>query len=180
MLTLKKKEFKKLLTYNDLDNLPEGLYEIIDGRIVEMSPTGIIHGLIENKIGKILDEKLAQKGYVLTGEVGILISKSPLRIRGADIIFISKDRLKTVNREILSVPPELVVEILSPSDVYLAIDAKVKDYMDIGVGRIIIINPEDRIISIVDENRRLRFYTFGEEVEFLEGIKIKIAELVTV
>jgi len=177
MLTLKERKTKDIFTYEDLNNLPEGLYEIIDGRIIEMTPTGVIHGLIENKLGKILDERLSEKGYVMTGEVGILITKEPLRVRGADIVYISKDRLKTIDKGILKISPDLIVEILSPSDIYLAIDAKIKDYIDIGVKRIVIINPEEKILSTINEDRSLRFYTFDDEVEFFDEIKIKLAEV---
>ncbi len=31
---------KRKLTYKDINRLPEGSYEIIDGEIVEMAPTG--------------------------------------------------------------------------------------------------------------------------------------------
>ncbi|MCF6149100.1 MAG: Uma2 family endonuclease [Candidatus Kuenenia sp.] len=168
---------KDIFFYDDLDKLPAGLYEIIDGRIIEMTPSGIIHGFSENKVGKILDENLSQKGYVLTGEVGILISKEPLKIRGADIAFVTKDRLKTIDKGILKISPDLIVEILSPSDVYLAVDAKIKDYIDIGVNRIVIINPEEKIISTISEDRSLRFYTFDDEVEFYKDVKIKLAEV---
>jgi len=35
---------KERLTYEEIDKLPEGSYEIIDGEIVEMAPTGFEHG----------------------------------------------------------------------------------------------------------------------------------------
>jgi len=83
---------KERLTYEEIDKLPEGSYEIIDGEIVEMAPTGFEHGGIELDIGSFLKKKLKNKGYVAVGEVGILISKNPLRIRGADVVYISKEK----------------------------------------------------------------------------------------
>ncbi len=113
---------ERILTYNDIDSLPEGLYEIIDGRIVEVSPTGILHGLLEGEIYRLLYDKLSDKGYILVGEVGVLITKDPLRIRGADIVYISKEKLKSIEKGILKIPPDLIVEIVSPSDSFTAIE----------------------------------------------------------
>ncbi|GEM_PF-5332869 len=75
---------KKKLTYHDLQNgLPEGHYEIIDGEVKEVVPTGFLHGKWEGEIYSKLKEVLKNKGFIGEGKVGILISKEPLRIRGA-------------------------------------------------------------------------------------------------
>ncbi len=45
--------------------------------------------------------------------------------------------------------------------------------LDIGVDRIVIIKPEGKIISVINEDRSLKFYTFQDEVEFFNNVKIK-------
>src|SRR5262245_20601726 len=71
-----------------------GPCELIDGRIVPISPTAGRHGIIESRLGSALSFLVEQQnlGWVLTGEVGIYIRRNPDRVRGADIVFLSRER----------------------------------------------------------------------------------------
>ncbi len=171
---------KKIYTYDDLDRLPsEGWYEVIDGEVVELAPTGFEHGDYEFGIGLYLKNKLKGKGYVVGGEVGIIIKREPLRIRAADIIYISKERLKTKPKGMLEVPPELVVEIVSEGNTYGEIEGKVKDYLEFGVDRVLVIDPQTQLATLyLRENKTARIYSFEEEFEVLEGVSIKIKDLI--
>ncbi len=55
---------------------------------------------------------------MLVGEVGIFTRRNPDTVRGADVAFISNDRYERLDskRGFLKVPPDLVVEVLSPDD----------------------------------------------------------------
>ncbi|HMV81205.1 MAG TPA: Uma2 family endonuclease, partial [Leptospiraceae bacterium] len=113
-MTLLAEKKPDVFQYEDILSLPEGHYEIVDGAKLNMSPTGFMYGLIEISLSEFLKKHLSAKGFVATGEVGILISKSPLRIRGADIVYITKESYPKPPAGILETPPELVAEILSP------------------------------------------------------------------
>ena len=69
----------------DMGNI--GPCELIDGRIVPMSPTGGEHGGLETNLSIELGMFVRQHklGYVVGGEVGIYIQRNPDRIRGADL-----------------------------------------------------------------------------------------------
>ena len=74
------KPLPALLTGQDLFEMGEIPWvELVKGEIVQMSPTGYKHGLVEFKIGKALDAFVSQHklGYVMTGEVGIYTSRNP-------------------------------------------------------------------------------------------------------
>lgn len=72
-----------------------GRCELIDGRIVPMSPAGAEHGILELNLALALKLFVQERqlGQVMTGEVGIYIRRNPDRVRGADIVFISKEKL---------------------------------------------------------------------------------------
>ena len=55
--------------------------ELIDGRIVPMTPTGGRHGRIELNFSRALDEFVRSRhlGKVLTGEVGIFTQRNTWR-----------------------------------------------------------------------------------------------------
>ncbi len=166
---------EKILTYGDLENIPEG-FEVIRGRLKELAPAGGEHGFFEAEVAFEL-KKAELKGFVLVGEVGLVISKNPLTVRAADIVFISKEKCPSVPRGMLEVPPDLVVEIISPSNTFEEIEDKVADYMDFGVGRIVLIDPHLRKVTLIDENRKISIRSFEEEVEFLPGFKLKLSEI---
>ena len=93
--------------------------ELIKGKIKTMSPTGFLHGRIEVKIARILGNFMdkSQLGEVFGGEVGIYIKRNPDTIRGADVLYISHQRLQQVkSKSYLDAAPELVVQVLSPRD----------------------------------------------------------------
>jgi len=169
----------KKLTYKDIKNLPEGNYEIIDGEIVEIAPVGFEIGYYKRNIAYFLEKYLKNKGYVAVGEVGVLISKNPLRIRGADIVYISKERIKEKPKGILEIAPDLIIEIISPNNTVSEIEEKVEDYLKIGVQKVMLINPQTQKVFIYENGKReIKMFNFDEEIDFVEGLKGKIIDIV--
>jgi len=170
---------KKVYSYEDIDKLPEGFYEIIDGEVINLAPTGFEHGSLELSIGMFLNKHLKDKGYIAVGEVGILIHKNPLRIRGADIVYISKDKAPEKPTGILELPPNLIIEILSPNNTISEIEEKIEDYFKIGTERLIIINPAHKKIYIYQNGKNIvEIYNFDDEIEFINGLKGKLMEII--
>ena len=88
-------------------------------------------------------------GSVLSGEVGIFTKRNPDTVRGAEVAFISKKRLPyEAPTGFLEVPPELVVEIISPSNPRKEIDEKIKEYLNIGVKWVWLIDPKNRSCTV--------------------------------
>lgn len=173
-------KLKDKLTYEDIKRLPQGNYEVIDGEVVELAPTGFEHGEYEGELYLLLKKFLKNKGYVAVGEVGILISKDPLRIRSADVVYISKERSPERPKGILEVPPELVIEIVSPSNTYSEMEEKVLDYLSAGVDRVLVIDPQVRKATLFEKGKReAKIYDFDEEFELLEGVRIKLSEVLS-
>ena len=80
-----------ILTYKDLHSLQDGNYEIIDGEKIDMTPTGFRHGKFESLFSDLLNKHLNKKGYIGVGEIGIVITKVPFRLRSADVVYISRE-----------------------------------------------------------------------------------------
>ena len=171
-------KLKEKLTFEDLKELPEGNYEVIDGEVKELAPTGFEHGEWEGELYTLLKQKLKEKGYVAVGEVGVLISRNPLRIRSADVVYISKERSPERPRGILTTPPELVIEIVSPSNTYTEMEEKVFDYLKAGVEKVLLIDPQLRKATLF-EGRKAGLYDFEEEIELLPDLKIRLSEVLS-
>ncbi len=179
MPAVAEKEKKEVFTYEDINNLPEGHYEVIDGRIKNLAPTGFEHGNLEGLLFNFLYPKLKDKGYVAVGEVGILIQKDPLRIRAADVVYISKEKVKEKPKGILETAPDLIIEVLSPSNTVSEIEEKIEDYFKIGVEKVIIISPEHKKVYIHKKDKNIiESYSFKDNIEFVKGVKGKLEDII--
>ena len=166
---------EKEITYESLRDIPEG-YEVVKGRLREFAPTGGEHGFIEAEVAFKVRENT--EGYVLVGEVGLVVSKNPLTVRCADIVFLSRKRFPKLPKGMIESPPDLVVEIVYPSNTFEEVEEKVSDYMAFGVGRIVLIDPGSRKVTVIDEDRKISIRGFDEEVEIYPRVKIKLSEII--
>lgn len=157
-----------------------GAAELIDGRIVEMAPTGEEHGAIEFELGRRLANFVRERdlGRVLGGEAGIFIRRDPDRVRAADIAFISKARAsERPSRAYLEQAPELVVEILSPSDSWEGVRRKLEDYFSIAVERVWVVEPENRAVLVYRSPTEFNLLRAGDLLRgegALEGFELPV------
>src|SRR5205814_1979223 len=94
------------------------LHELVKGRLIEMSPPNLRHGLIQTLVARFVGTYAAEHKLGLTfTEVGCILSRDPDTVRAPDVAFIAKGRLKNVDFDkYLPVAPDLVIEIVSPGD----------------------------------------------------------------
>ena len=120
---------------------------------------------------------------MLGGEVGIYIRRDPDTVRGADIVFISKERLaRCQSSSYLDVAPELVVEVRSPEDRWSEIREKVEEYFSIGVDRLWVLDPKSRCIFVYRSPAEVQRFEAGQTLtdeELLPGFRLSLAKLFT-
>ena len=141
----------KLITGEELLDMGDvGPCELIDGRIVPMAPTGGEHGLVEFNLGGELRSFVRQHqlGWVMGGEVGIYTRRNPDSVRGADVVFISKERMPDRPKGFLEIALDLVVEVISPNDRWQDIQQKIEEYFAIGVRWVWVVEPDNRAVRI--------------------------------
>src|SRR5258708_1924002 len=113
-------EEEQLVTGEELFAMGDiGRCELVEGRIVNISPTGGEHGDLENNVAHYLTifVKPQKMGRVRSGEVGIYTHRNPDTVRAADVLYISNERLANLkSRSFMDVAPELIVEAMSPDD----------------------------------------------------------------
>lgn len=157
--------------------------ELIDGRVVPMSPTGYEHGEIENAIGAELRSfvRSHKLGKVLTGEVGIYTQRDPDRVRGADVLFISNQRYAQKRSDsYLDVAPDLIVEVLSPNDSWSEVMQKLREYFAIGVRLIWVADPAARRVYAYRSLTDMREFTVADTLpgdDVLSGFSVQVAEV---
>ena len=174
----------KLVTAEELLAMGDvGPCELIDGRIVRMNPTGRSHAFVESNLSSALTLFVRQRklGQVLVGEVGVFTRLDPDRVRAADIAFVSNERLsRTSSKGYLKVAPELVVEVISPTDRWQDVRQKLEEYFAIGVHRVWIVEPDNRDVLVYSASTEMRKFGEGDMLVgegVLDGFTLPVAEL---
>lgn len=175
----------QIITGEELSRMPElGPCELVEGRIVPKPPTRYAHGELEIDLGSALRAyaRETRRGRVMGGEVGIYIRRDPDTVRGADLFFISNERYyaRRGPTAYLDVPPELVVEILSPTDRWSDVRDKLGDYFAAGVDVVLVIDPRRKEVFAYRSMTEIRRFGEGDTLtaeEILPGFALSISDL---
>lgn len=173
-----------LLTGEDLFKMGEIEWvELVRGEIVHMSPTGYVHGRVENNIAFAL-ETFARRhklGQIMTGEVGIYTARQPDTTRAADIAYISNERMRQVkSSSYLDVAPELIVEVTSPDDRWSDVMEKLGEYFAIGVQAVWVADPQTHSVYVYRSLTDVQRFSLDDDLpggEVLPGFSIPVKEL---
>ncbi len=176
---------KTLLTADDLLQMSDlGRVELVRGELIKKTPSGGEHGKSTMKVGSRLLNFIEPRklGAVFGAETGIVISHDPDTVRGADAAYMSTERLARVEdlTKFLDVAPDLVVEVVSPTDRWSEIEEKVAEYLGIGVRLVWLLNPRTRSVHIYrpsSEVRRIREGDTLDGEDVLPGFAVSVKEL---
>lgn len=176
----------KLVTGEDLLAMGDiGPCELIDGRIVPMSPTGAAHGLIESLLARKLSEFVedCDSGWVLSGDVGIYTRHDPDRIRGADVVFVSRQQVARIPDGFLDFAPELVVEVISSTERWQNVREKLEEYFAIGVQHVWLVEPKARSVLAYRSATQATKYASGDTLRgegSLTGFELGLPDLFSI
>lgn len=145
-------------TADHLYDLPEENgehYELIDGTLCVSEPPGLEHGATGFNIAQLIADHARRHrlGRVLTGDPGFLTRGDNRTVRGPDACFISYQRLPPgeLPRGFGTVPPDLVVEVLSPSDVTRVVRDKAKEWLAFGVTAVWLVDSPRRRVEVWED-----------------------------
>lgn len=172
-------------TIDDLADFPDDgkLRELVDGQIVEWDMPGWQHGLFETELASILRNFVRERhlGLVASGEVMSRIRGSKHSARGSDIEFRRRGRIPRDDADApatLTVP-DLVVEIVSPSDRADLVLEKIYDWLRAGVQLLWYIDPKSGNTTVYQGDRV--WHVAAEEPldggEVLPGFQIRLRDV---
>ena len=150
----------KTVTYEEWLRMPEvtdEIEEVVNGEIRLMPPAKAKHALTIERIRRALYSQLdPDRIYILTGSFGLIIRKQPLTSRIPDLAVFEMSSM--VERDgYFHSAPQLVVEVLSPSNTRREREEKLGDYAALGVPEVWVVSPEARTVEILYlENGYLR------------------------
>ena len=134
----------RIVTYEDWLAMPvtqDGREEVVNGEIRIMPPNKLPHpDVIDNLTAAFhsqLDRRLAK---CFASLFGLVIRKEPLTCRSPDIAVFLRSTMIEQDGYVHSAP-QLVIEVLSPSETRKEIAAKLRDYESIGVEEVWLVSP---------------------------------------
>ena len=121
--------------------------EYLDGEVVERNMGELPHSTVQGGLIVLLAQMASRLGIQVKPEIRIQIR--PRRFRVADI---AVWRAGNIGERIPTVPPFLVIEILSPEDRIVRMQEKIQEYLSIGVEWVWLIDPEERKALCYSQN----------------------------
>lgn len=177
---------KKLLTADDLMSMPDDgkRYELVRGELIAMPPTSHNPGRVAARFGRRIGNFAEERdlGHDVAADTGIHIEHNPDTVRAPDYAFISYERAAQPPplRGFAEVVPDLVVEVVSPSDRQPDIDAKTQMWLEVGVRLALVVYPETQEVHAHhDDGSVVRYGTedtvVGDPV--LPGFACSVADI---
>ncbi len=144
----------RILTYEEWLQMPPAedgtREEIVNGEIQLLPPNKTTHAEVVHNLSSLITSQIDRKQVFLAeSSITILISDKPLAARAPDLVVYWRKNMLRDKNDVLRSAPDLLVEVLSPSENKRRKQAKLDDYAKIGVPEVWIVSPEAESIDIL-------------------------------
>jgi Uma2 family endonuclease len=143
-----------LLTAEEYALLPDTgqRTELRRGVVVVMSPPGFRHGEVCSRINRWIGNHVEEHdlGHTLSNDSGIITERNPDTVRGADVSFYSYQRVPKGQSPVgyAGASPEIVVEVVSPTNTRREVMKKTLEYLGAGVNVVCVIDPQYATVNL--------------------------------
>jgi Uma2 family endonuclease len=156
--------------------------ELVDGEVA-VSPSPIPrHSFVVIKLTRILDT------YITAHDLGELYQDvdtllDEFNVRRPDLLYFSKARTHLVGEKAMEGPPDLAIEVISPSSIEVDREDKFKQYREAGVINYWIIDPAERTVEawVLDHDKYVSAGAGAESgivrLSPFPGLEIRIEQL---
>ena len=175
----------RVLTAEEFAQLPEAhkFLELVRGEVVATKPSGALSGATVANIGARLAAwaQRSGRGYVSVAS-GYIVSRSPDTVRGPDVSYIRADRVPEgrVPEGFGVGAPDLVVEVVSPSETADEVREKLRDFLAAGTPLVWTVYPRTREVVVHTPDGMARTFGANDVIEYpevLPGFSCRVAEL---
>jgi Uma2 family endonuclease len=138
--------------------------ELVEGEIISMSPASFNHGRFAGNIFGALRDFVVSRhlGVVVTAEAGFHIGHDPDTVRVPDVAFVRAERIPPDGADgFFQGPPDVAVEVVSPSDRASEVRAKAQAWLQAGCQLVWVVDPKPRTVSV--------YHTGGEVTVLTEA-----------
>ena len=153
-------------------------HEYVKGELVPMPPHTIEHGEITVNISALLRQQIRKH------QLGSYSAETKFEVgssgRRPDVAFLAKDRVPENKRQASPVPPDLAVEIVSPSDTSYDVEEKVLEYLEAGTRMVWVIHPVTKTVMVYRSPTDIKTLTINDTLmgeDVVEGFQCAVAEI---
>jgi Uma2 family endonuclease len=143
--------------------------ELIRGEFVPMSPAGNEHSNIGLRIGSALLAYADETGLgeAFGADAGFLLDREPDLVLSPDAAFVCAERLPSsgISKGFGEIVPDLVVEVISPSDRWSEVNRKVELYLVAGVRLVWLVDPDEKTVTVRTSDRLDFVKTLDDELD---------------
>ncbi|MEZ4521335.1 MAG: Uma2 family endonuclease [Thermomicrobiales bacterium] len=161
-----------------------GRFDLIRGELVNMPPAGGIHGEVAFEIGRLIGNFVVEHklGRCYAAETGFVLNEEDATVLAPDVAFLEASHVPPRDERHRFVPavPDLVVEVVSPSDRIIDVNDKVTTYLDAGVRLAWVVEPVRQRVTVYTSDRRARLLIEGESLDggdVLPGFQLPLADI---
>ncbi len=167
---------------------PDFLYEMIDGRIVEIERMSVYSTLVATRLSFALQSHVEPSGLgtvIVEGLFKIPTPRDRRRKRRPDLAFVSAqrwplDRQISITVNAWEVVPDLAVEVISPTNGYEEILEKLGDYFGAGVRLAWVFSPAMQLAQVFESMEKSHTLMIGAELDggdVLPDFRVPLAKL---
>lgn len=171
-----------LMTVEEFRKLPEDsgpvYHELRHGEVVPVTRPKLKHSLVQRKLRRLL-EPLAESGSYVDVEVAF----RPLpehELWAADVAYIPRERFQQADPEDnFHGAPEIVIEVLSPSNTAAEIYDKEQLCLQNGAREFWVVDPDRRQVKVSTPNGHTITYQSGQQIPLplLGGAKLTVDDI---
>ncbi|KAB8332452.1 Uma2 family endonuclease [Scytonema tolypothrichoides VB-61278] len=167
------------LTLQQFLNLPPGdgdiTYELVDGQAIPKMSPKFFHSKLTRALLYLIEQWCDGQGEVCPEWAIALTRRGRDWVPTPDLLYICYKRLPANwdEDDACPVPPDLVIEIISPGQTFGQMAAKAKDYLDAKVQRVWVVDSKARSITVFYPDAAPQTY-MGEELltdSLFEGLE---------
>ena len=173
------------LTIEEFETFPhEGRWELIDGAPVEKTPSADESSSVGATILGILwsHVRAGRLGRLYGADGGFVLFPDRPTVRVPDAAFVRAERAPQgeARRSFPRLAPDLVVEVISPSDRASEVVAKLEMYQEAGVPLIWLVDPEKLTVTVIESGRSTRVLQAADTLDggdMLPDFTVPVAEI---
>jgi Uma2 family endonuclease len=175
----------KPITAEAFETMPlEGRWELVDGELVEATlateHSANISATVVGLVGAFV--RAHRLGRIYNAEGGFVLFPDRATVRAPDVAFVRADRVPRgeARKHFARLAPDLVVEVLSPSDRPSEVVAKLEMYQEAGVPLIWLVDPEVKAVTVIATGKATSVLKADDALdggEVLPGFTVPVAEI---
>ena len=173
----------KTMTIEEFARIDEdGRFDLVDGEVWHVAASGARHGKYGVRLARYLGNHVAdvEAGEVYSLEFGYVIRPGQATVLCPDVSYLSAEHVVPDSDDFHDGPPDLAVEVISPSETSRRVLAKANRYIEAGTSIVWCVYPKMRQIVVYAADATPEILGVGDTLtggSLLPGFTLPLATL---